>query len=161
MPAVRYMRKGVTKLFFVPTIASAVLVPTAAEVNAGVSLSPQLATLGGFSFANQPITVPDMDNTFEAKIPGQDAADDSNLTFYELKGGSNPIYTALPKGAVGYVVIFPVGIAGATPAAADVADVWPVQVGSRTRQYTADNEAAKYMVAFTPTSAPGFDKVLT
>lgn len=158
--AVRYMRKGVTKLYFVPTIASATLVPTATEVNAGTSLSPQMATLGGFSFANQPITVPDMDNTFEAKIPGQDAADDSNITFYELNG-SNPIYTALPKGTVGYVVIFPIGIAGATPAAADKADVWPVQVGSRTRQYTADNEAAKYMVSFTPTAAPGFDKVLT
>lgn len=156
----RFMRAATTKFWFVPSIASATLVPTTAEVNAGTHLTPQLAEVNGFAFANQPIDVPDMNQAFVPKISGHDQTDDSNLSFYEDKT-SNPIYTAQAKGTAGYIVIFPRGIAGATPAAADVADVWPVEVGSRARQFTADNEGAKYQISYTPTALPGFDKVLT
>jgi hypothetical protein len=156
----RFMRKGTTRLYMVPTIASAALIPTAAEVNAGTRLDTQVAELSGFTFANNPISTPDMSTSFVSQVPGEDATEDSSMTFYEDKV-SNPIRTALAKGTNGYVVIFPAGIAGATPAAGDKCDVWPVTVASNARQYTADNEAAKYMVKLAATAEAGTDKTLT
>lgn len=156
----RFMRKGKTKFYFVPTIASASLVPTAAEVIAGTRLDSQLAEVNGFTFSNNPIPVPDMATKFQSQIPGEDSTEDSSLVFYE-DDTTNTIMTALAQGAVGYIVIFPAGTAGAAPAAADKADVWPVQVSSNARQYTADNESARYQVNFAATKEPGFNKVLT
>lgn len=156
----RFMRKGKTRFYFVPTIASATLIPTAAEVTAGTRLDLQLNEVNGFTFANSPIDAPDMATTFVAKVSGEDTTEDSNLVFYE-DDTTNPISTALAKGTNGYIVIFYKGIAAASPAAGDKADVWPIQVASNARQYTADNESAKYQVVFTPTLAPGFDKTLT
>lgn len=155
----RFMRKGTTKIWFVPTIADP-SAPTSAEVTAGDDLTGQLAEITGFNFSNNPIDTPDMASAFVGKIPGEDTTDNSDLTFYE-DDSSNPISTALAKGTTGYVVIFPAGIAGATPAAADVADVWPAIVASNSRQYTADNEAAKYQVMFTLTTEPEVDAALT
>lgn len=156
----RFMRKGITRFYFVPTIASATLVPTAAEVTAGTRLDAQLAEINGFSFSNSPIATPDMASAFVSSIAGEDSAADSNLTFYEDKT-SNPIKTAQAKGTNGYIVIFYAGIAGATPAAGDKADVWPVQVASVSRMYTAGNEAAQYQIVYTPTAPPGEEKTLT
>ena len=88
----RFMQKGTTKWWFVPTIASATLVPTAAEVNAGTREDTELAEVNGFAFANSPIATPDMANTFTSNIPGEDTAETSSLTFYEHKAPTtNPI----------------------------------------------------------------------
>ncbi len=156
----RFMRKGKTRFYYAPTIASAALVPTTAEITAGTRLDVELNEVNGFTFANSPIQVPDMSTSFVPNIPGEDSVEDSNLTFYE-QDTTNTIMTTLAKGVVGYIVIFYKGIAGAAPAAADKCDVWPIQVASSARQYTADNEAAKYQVVFAPTAVPGFDKALT
>lgn len=155
----RYMQKGTTKLYFVPTIASATLAPTAAEVNAGTNMTPQINEITGFSFANDTIETRDMSSTFVSNIPGEDAAEDSSLVFYEDKT-SNPIKTAVAKGTTGYVCIFFKGTAGASPAAGDVCDVWPVQVAANVRQYTAANEAAMWRAEFAVTATPGFDKAV-
>jgi len=157
-----FMRKGITKIWWVPSIASGSLIPTTAEVNAGTHLTAagKIASLKGFSFANNPIDIPDMSQAFVPKISGADQSDDSSIEFYEDKV-SNPIYSALVKGTAGYIVIFPKGIAGATPNTGDICDVWPQEIGSRARQYSADNAAAMYLIAFTPTAAPGFDKTVT
>ncbi len=146
------MRKGRTKIWWVLTIATPTA-PTAAEVNAGTRIDTALAEINGFTFANTPIETPDMATTFVSKIPGEDTVGDSNMTFYE-DTTTNPISTALAKGAIGNVVIFYVGTAGASPAAADKAEVWPSIVASNAKQYTTSNEAAKYMVTFTNTAAP-------
>lgn len=157
---VRFMRKGKTRFYYVPTIASATLIPTTAEVTAGTRLDTQLAEINGFTFSNNPIAAPDMSTTFVSSISGEDTTEDSNLVFYE-DDTTNPISTAQAKGTNGYVVIFYKGVVGAAPAAGDKCDVWPIQVASNARQYTADNEAAKYQIVYTPTAVPGFDKVLT
>jgi hypothetical protein len=154
------MRKGITKVRWAPTIASATLVPTTAEITAGTDLTPQVAEINGFSFANSPIDTPDMSSAFVGKIPGEDSTDNSDITFYEDKT-TNPISTAQAKGNNGYVVIFPTGIAGAAPAIGDKCDVWPAIIASNARMYTADNEAAKYKVTYALTAPPGIDKALT
>lgn len=154
----RFMRKGKTKLYWVPTIANT-SAPTAAEVNAGTNMTPQIAEINGFTFTNNPIDTPDMATAFVSKIPGEDTVDSSNIMFYE-DDTTNPIQTALAKGNSGYVVIFYKGTAGASPAAADKAEVWPAQIASNARQYTAANEAAKYNVVFTLTAQPTINATL-
>lgn len=153
MPTTRFMRKGVTKVYFVPTIASKAA-PTVAEITAGENLTPQIAEMTGFTFTNNPISTPDMDNAYVSQVPGEDTSEASSMTFYELKGGTDDIHDALLKGTVGYIVIFYGGIAGASPAASDKAEVWPVVVSSNARRYTAGNEAAQYGVGFAVTSPP-------
>lgn len=156
----RFVQKGNTKAWWVPTIASPALIPTTAEVTAGTDLTPQISDIAGFTFDNTPVDTPDMGQALVTKIPGEDVMPDSTMTFYEDKT-TNPIKTLLAKGVNGYVVIFGTGIAGAAPAAADKADVWPSQVASNARQYHAGNEASKYLVKFTPTKAPATAVTLT
>lgn len=149
----RYMRKGTTRFYWVVTIGEPISAPSTAEMGAGVRLDPQVSDINGFEFTNSPIDTPDMATAFVGKIPGEDAVADSSIVFYEDET-TNPIRVALAKGTVGYVVIFPNGIAGADPATGDVCEVWPAIVASSSRQYSAGNEAAKYNVAFTLTSPP-------
>jgi hypothetical protein len=153
MAVARFMRKGKAKFYFVPTIVTKAT-PTVAEMTAGTNLSPQVAAVTGFEFANSPIQVPDFANTFTSQIAGEDTAADSNMEFYELTGGTDTVHDALPKGTAGYIVIFYAGTAGASPANADKCEVWPVVVSSNARMYTADNEAAKYRVNYSITDTP-------
>ena len=149
----RFMRKGRTKIYFVPTIAS-LAAPTALEVAAGTVLHTELAEINGFGFANSPIDTPDMGKALVTKIMGEDTLEDSSMGFYEVQTGTDTIKVALAKGTAGYIVIFPRGIAGATPAAADKSESWPVTVSSNSRKYSTGNEAATFNVSFANTDAP-------
>lgn len=161
MPVSRYMRKGITRFYWVPSIASASLIPTAAEVNAGTRLDPQLSEVTGFNFENQPFEAPDMSTAFVPQISGEDKVTESSIDFYQLRGGVDTIRAAQAKGNQGNVVIFSEGIAGATPAAADKCDVWPAIVASRSKMYSTGNEAAKYKVKYTLTAQPAEDVTVT
>jgi len=145
----RFNRKGTTKILFVDTIASTTYLPTAAEMTGATDYTKQIAAVDGFSLENQEIETPDMDSTFVAKIPGDDQAADSSLTFYE-DDTSDTIETDLAKGTIGFVIICRKGKA----AAAKGMDVYPVRVASNSPQITADNEAAKLMVKFSIIDRP-------
>lgn len=147
----RYMRKGISKVRFAPTIAS-IAAPTTAEVTAGTDLTPQLADIAGFTFANNPIPTPDMATTFTSQVGGEDTAEASSLTFYE-DDTTNPIMTTLAKGTTGYVLLYP-KTAGATPASGDKLEVWPVTVTSQAREWSTGNDPARFVVSFAVTSVP-------
>lgn len=148
----RFMRKGTTKVYFVPTITS-VSAATVAEVTAGTELGPELADVSGFAFTNNPISTPDMDNQFVSQITGEDTADQSSLTFYD-DDTSSTIKAALAKGTAGYVLFYYAGLAGATPAANDEYEAWPVTVSAAPRLFSAGNEAAQFRVDFAITAVP-------
>ena len=155
MEAGRFFRRGVTKVWWVPTI----VVPSAAtvaEVTAGQNLSPSIADIAGFNFENQPIPTPDLDDSFTGSIPGEDTAEASALTFYEKKT-TNPHMSTLAKGTPGFVVIFFAGIAGETPAAGDDYDAWPVLSTGKRRLYSMGNDPAQWSCGFTPTGRPAED----
>lgn len=154
---VRFLRRGVTKVFFVPTIASPAA-PTATEVNAGTNLTATVADIAGFTYTNQAIATPDLGDNFDAKVPGVDSTQDSTLHIYE-KRTTNTGRTTLAKGTAGYFVILFAGTAGATPAAADKCDVWPVISAGTPRDYSM-TEAAKWHVALTVTGRPNEDVAL-
>lgn len=156
----RFMQMGTTKIYWLTTIASLATALTATETNAGINVTGQLSDLSGFSFDNTPIDTPDMSTALVTKIPGEDAVADSSLTFYEDKT-TNPIKAALTKGTSGYVVILGYGTAGASPAAGDKADIWPVIVSSNARQYAAGAAASKYLVKMAPTLAPVIERSIT
>lgn len=152
----RFMRRGVTKVYFVAGTTSPLLATSVTSTRIDVDIE----AMTGFTFVSQPIDVPDMATTFTSKIAGDDMVDKSNIVLYE-DATSATIRTALAKGTVGFVVIFSKGLSGSTPAAGDVCDVWPCTIGSNARQYSAGNEAAKYNVEFIPTSPPAIDRALT
>ncbi|MGW5689794.1 phage tail tube protein [Streptomyces asiaticus] len=149
MPVKKYMRRGTTIFKFVETIAASSMIPTRAELSSGVDLTPGIAEVDGWSQTNNTIETPDMADTFDSKIPGSDAADDSSITFYEDEV-TNTTETDLAKGTTGYIVILRKGDVPANQSM----DVFPVRVASQSPQYTADNEAAKFMVNFVITSRP-------
>ncbi|MFE1949926.1 hypothetical protein ACFW9D_05590 [Streptomyces sp. NPDC059524] len=151
----RFNRKGITKVHYLPTIASPALLPTTAEITAGTDYTQQINAIEGWSLENSPIETPDMASTFVSKIGGDDSAADSSLTFYE-DSALDDIETDLAKGTSGYIVIFSKGKA---PSAKGM-DVFPVTVVSNSKAYTADNEAAKITVQFTITARPVFNQTV-
>jgi hypothetical protein len=145
----RFNRKGVTKILFAETIASTTYMPTVAEITGATDYTKQIAAVDGFSIENQEIETPDMDSTFVSKIPGDDSAADSSLTFYE-DDVTDTIETDLAKGTEGFILIARKGKAPSTKGL----DVYPVRVASNSSAVTADNEAAKLMVKFSITDRP-------
>ncbi|MEU6511885.1 hypothetical protein [Streptomyces sp. NPDC046942] len=81
----RFMRRGITKFFFLKTIAATNNVPSRTELAAtnATDLSGFISDVAGWSLANSPIDTPDMGSTLTTNIPGEDKADSSSLTFYE------------------------------------------------------------------------------
>ncbi|MGW1409480.1 phage tail tube protein [Streptomyces sp. NPDC002403] len=145
----RFSRKSITKILFAETIASTSYMPTLVEITGATDYTKQIAAVDGFSIENQEIETPDMDSTFVSKIPGDDSAADSSLTFWE-DDTTDTIETDLAKGTVGFILIARKG----KTAGAKGLDVYPVRVASNSAAVTADNEAAKLMVKFSITDRP-------
>ena len=145
----RFNRKGVTKILFTDTIAAADYMPTLAEMTGATDYTKSIAAVDGFALENQEIETPDMDSTFVSKIPGDDSATDSSLTFYE-DDLLDDIETELAKGTTGFVIICRKGKTAGTKGM----DVHPIRVASNSPAITADNEAAKIMVKFSITDRP-------
>ena len=148
----RFSRKGVTKILFADTIAAATYIPTRAEITGATALTKQIAEVEGFSLENQEIETPDLESTFTSKIPGDDQASDSSLTFYE-DDTSSTLEEALAKGTVGFIIILR---KGDVPASKSM-DVYPVRVASKSAAITVDNEAAKWTARFSITDTPVLD----
>jgi hypothetical protein len=151
----RFNRKTLTRIKFLPTIADAGLLPTRAEITAGTDLTDGINAIDGWSLENQPIETPDMGSTFVSKIDGDDSAADSSLTFYE-DSVTDDLETDLAKGTTGFMCIFSKG----DVAAAKGLDVFPVKVASNSKAYTTDNEAAKLTVQFVITDIPVFNQTV-
>ena len=145
----RFNRKGVSKVYFLPTIAATTLIPTTAEITAGTDWTPFIHSIDGWNLENSPIETPDMASTFVSKIDGDDSAADSSLGFYE-DSVTDDVETDLAKGTSGYVVIFSKG----KTAGAKGMDVFPIKVASNSKSYSTDNEAAKINVQFVITARP-------
>ncbi|WP_127355709.1 phage tail tube protein [Actinacidiphila soli] len=148
----RFMRRGVTKIFFLEAIAAATNIPTRTELSAGTELSGTISDIAGWSLGNSPVDTPDLGSTLTTSIPGEDKADASTLTFYEDLAGDT-IETLLPKGAIGFVVILR---KGDVPASKSM-DVFPVRVASRAPAYSAGSDPAKFTVTFAVSDQPKLD----
>ncbi|WP_345036003.1 hypothetical protein [Streptomyces sannanensis] len=150
----RFMRRGVTKFYFLKAIAAETNIPTRTELGAanGTDLSGAISDIEGFGLENSPIDTPDMGSAFTSNIPGEDKAENSALTFYEDKTGDT-IETLLSKNTEGFVVILR---KGDQPDSKSM-DIFPVRVGSRSPSYTTGTEPAKFKVSFAITALPTLD----
>ncbi|MFE7780268.1 phage tail tube protein [Streptomyces nigrescens] len=151
----RFNRKTLTRIMFLPTVASTALLPTRAEITGGTDYTDQINAVDGWSIENQPIETPDMGSTFVSKIDGDDSAADSSLTFYE-DDTLDDVESDLAKGTEGFIAIFSKG----DVAAAKGLDVFPVKVASTSKAYTADNEAAKITVQFVIVDRPALNQTV-
>ncbi|MFF0291022.1 hypothetical protein [Streptomyces sp. NPDC005262] len=148
----RFMRRGITKIYFLPEITAETNVPTRQEITTGTELSGAISDIAGWSLGNSPIDTPDLGSTLTTSIPGEDKADASTLTFYEDKAG-DAIETLLSKGEEGYVVILR---KGDVPASKSM-DIFPVRVASRAPAYSAGSDPAKFTVTFAVSDDPTLD----
>ncbi|MFJ9420684.1 hypothetical protein [Streptomyces sp. NPDC101249] len=145
----KYMRRGTSRFYLVPTIAADSMIPTRAELAGGTEFSAYIAAMDGWTVANQEIDTPDMADTYDSTIPGSDKADSSSFTFYEDEEDAD-LEQLFAKGTNAFVVILRKGdIPGNNSM-----DVFPIRVASVSPQYTADNEAAKFMATCSITSRP-------
>ncbi|MEU8101744.1 hypothetical protein [Streptomyces rubiginosohelvolus] len=149
MPVKKYMRRGTSKFYFVPTIAAENMIPTRSELNAGTEFSEFIAAMDGWTVTNNEIETPDMADTYDSTIPGSDKADQSSFTFYEDEEDAD-LEQTFAKGTVGFVVILRKGDKPGN----NSMDVFPIRVATLSPQYTADNEAAKFMATCSITSRP-------
>ncbi|MFE0642810.1 MULTISPECIES: hypothetical protein [unclassified Streptomyces] len=150
----RFMRRGITKILWLKNVAAATKIPTRPELSApnATELTEAISDVDGWSLTNEAIETPDMASTFSSSIPGNDKADNSSITFYEDQL-NDAVETLLPKGATGFVVFLR---KGDIPGSKSM-DTFPVQVASRTAQYNAGNEAAKFQATFSIASPPALD----
>jgi len=103
----RYIPEGVTKYYFVTSIAN-YNSPTRAELNAGTDLSPEIAATGNWGIVSGSIDAPDLATLFTAQIAGKVTVDGPTIDMY-ADGTSTDVRTLLPRGTVGNIVKFPEG----------------------------------------------------
>ena len=147
----KFFRRGITKVKFLPAIASALLVPTAPELTAGTDLTVDLAEVSGWQLTNSPIPVPSMADKFTSQIEGEDTVADSSLTFYD-RDDAEVIRDVLAKGVVGYIVIAPYGFT-----AAKRLQVYYCSSTGVNDEFSVGNDAARFMVGFAIKSTPNLD----
>lgn len=153
----KFFRRGVSGAWFVPTISST-SAPTAVEIAAGTELSAAVTAIENFETATSRISQPVLKYRVNPQIDGEQTFGDASMTLLEDDGVSGTdsaalaaAYTALADQVTGFIVLSPTS---AAPAASDKVEVWPVKVGANNRQWTLDNEMAKYQVAFAVTDVP-------
>lgn len=144
--AVRYYRRGITKVSWVPTVADKES-PTRTELDAGTELSLEVGEIEGWQVTSNVIETPSLGSLFDSKINGSITANDSSLTMYASQSGED-VRTLLTRGSNGYVVWMDTG-----DTATELMDVFPVRVLSQGKIRSLD-DAAKIQVQFAVTSEP-------
>lgn len=138
----RYFQPEVTKVKVIPSIASAVLAPTRAEITAGTDVSADVAAWAGWLVESANIATPDLGKRFTSSIPGRITVADSSITFYADKAGVD-IRTVLQRDQDTYIGIFDGG-----DVAANKMDVFKVTVSSVGKMRDLE-DAPRLTVSFT------------
>lgn len=120
--------------------------PTAAQVAAAVDLTGFTISLNASSRGNT-VPTPSFDSLFETTASGTSAAT-FDADFYR-DDEDDTAWETLPRGTRGFFIISRFGGAGAEnlPIAADVVEVWPVIVTSRTMANMASNTVLTFTVS--------------
>jgi len=99
----RFIQPGVTKCYWVPTIAAYPAAVTRTEIGTGTDLTGEIADVQGFSSKADFVETPDLSAQFVPKVPGRIKADDSMLSFYASRNGTD-VRATLTQGTSGFVV---------------------------------------------------------
>lgn len=144
----RFFQPEISKVYFLPAIASADAIPTRAEINAGTDLTAEIAGLSGFSVTSNTIDTPDLASRFTRQIPGRTTTEKSSITFWASKDGDD-VRKVLVRGAKGYVMFCDGGDVPGQPA-----DVFPVEVLSQGKQRGVGDTGFQITVDFSVPRIP-------
>lgn len=144
--SVRYYRRGITQVLWVPTIV-APTAPTRAELTAGTALEGETGAMGGWQTTSETVATPALGSRFTPVVGGAITAADSSLTFWASKDGED-VRSLLVREATGFVVWMDEG-----DVPAQTMDVYPVTVTSQAKVRELDS-AAQIMCQFAITSEP-------
>lgn len=152
----KFTRRGKSKVYFVPTVADPAN-PTTAEITGGTYLGKGLREMTGFETQTSRISEAVMDSKTNPQIDGEQTFGDAQMVLLESDDTTTDpdstalaaAYTALADGAQGFIVACPVGVTSGKKC-----ETWPISIGANNRNWSTDNEFAKYTVAFAVLSAP-------
>ncbi|WP_236241164.1 hypothetical protein [Streptomyces sp. CC228A] len=142
----RYYRRGITKVLWVPSIASK-SAPTRAELDAGTALEGETGAMAGWQTTSATVPTPALGSRFTPVVGGEITAADSSLTFWASRDGDD-VRTLLTREATGFIVWMDEG-----DVATQTMDVFPVTVTSQAKVRELDT-AAQIMAQFAITSEP-------
>lgn len=160
----KFFRRGSSAAYLVPTIADPAN-PTVAEITAGQELSAAIVTISGFETSPNRINDAVMKYAQEQQTTGPTTPQDASMVLLEDNGtGSDAdsvvrqdAYDALVDGATGYIVFFP---NHQDITATKDAEVWPVEVSARNRDWSLDTQTSRYNVAFSITGSADKNAVI-
>lgn len=147
-----------TWLGFVPTLVSKTA-PKTTELSTAVNLTPYLMSINASSRGNT-VPTPAFDSLFETTIAGTVQAS-LDADFYR-DDEADLAWETLERAATGFFVISRFGGGGMlnSPIAADVVEVWPIQVVSRTMANMSSNTVLSFSVSCSVPSVPVEDAVV-
>ncbi len=154
---------GFTRVAFVPTIASAALVPTSTELAAGTLLHDTLIVGGmeGFEAAPGEVDNTSFGSTFDTRLPGIAAFTGTRLIL-KKQSPTDTVFTTLTTfNTAGYIVIRDGVDKGTAWAAANKVQVYPVRTGSWSYMNRERNSVLRYWVATPITDAPNLTATTT
>lgn len=143
----RYIMPGVSKVFYLPTVADPTTGPTRAEITAGTDLSNEIAAISGFSSTANMVDVPDLKSRFTRQIPGRLSAEASSITFYADRGGDD-VSAVLPRDTAGFIYFMD---GGDVPG--DKSDLFPISVVSNSKPRQLENAVVR-VVSVSVTDVP-------
>lgn len=153
--------EGVFRIFWVPSgggIANA-SAPTVAEITAGTEVTDYVPKDGWRpNVRNNRVDNTSLSTTFDAEQMGSHGAQLS-VTFKRDFPDEAAWDLFKTRGASGHLVALPLKGSGAV-AAADAAEVWPVEAGAPVPQNTAANQQQRFSVDFAVTAEPTLTAVV-
>lgn len=145
-----------TWLGFAATVASK-SAPTAANITASIDLTALLISLNASSRGNT-VPTPSLDTLFETSIPGTVQASFDADFYRDDVTGNDLAWTTLPRSTQGYFII--ARTKPGDPIVADVVEVWPVIVVSRTMANSTSNTALTFTVSCSVPEEPDEEAVV-
>lgn len=146
-----------TWIGFAATLTGTKSAPKVADVTGAVDLTSYLISLNASSQGNT-LPTPSFDTLFETSIPGTVSAQFS-ADFYR-DDTADTAWTTLARSTTGYMIISRYGgsgTGGKPNVAADVVEVWPIKVTSRTMQNMASNQVMMFTCVCSVPSEPDED----
>ena len=158
MVVVGYILPNRSKVFIVTTLTS-VTNPSAAEVNAGTELTPAVQQIPDAPRTGNQADDSDLSDRVNKQVSG--TIDLASVTF-RLKRtlATETEYNAVVEGDSRFLVVLRKGTAGASPAAADVADVFTIEVNIKGPGVPGRDEVDFSNVEMVNRAVPAYDAVL-
>lgn len=153
-PQRRFIRRGVAKFFWIPTVANPDAGPTREEIGTGFDFTPWISAINGWTSTPNNVATPDMSTLFDGNIKGNVTLADSSFDFYDDLDQAE-VEDTFPVGQTGYIYIMPKGDRPEAPAS-----LWTAEVSNHTRNYTVDMTPANINVAFSVSEEPRQDLVV-